>query len=237
MEKQSPVTTKITMRQIPEGEGPYERCMEKGPGVLSDAELLAVIIRTGSRQDTSIELAQKILKMGEEEGVSCLLHLSFDEFTAVKGIGKVKAAQLMCIAELSKRIWRSAGTREAAVYQEPEQIAGYYMEALRHLEQEHIYAMFFDTRQHLIRDVLLSKGTVNSSVLSPRDLFIEALRARAVRFAIVHNHPSGDPSPSREDKLLTKRVKEFGAVLGIPLVDHVIIGGNSYMSFKERGML
>ena len=86
MEKQSPVTTKITMRQIPEGEGPYERCMEKGPGVLSDAELLAVIIRTGSRQDTSIELAQKILKMGEEEGVSCLLHLSFDEFTAVKGL-------------------------------------------------------------------------------------------------------------------------------------------------------
>ena len=97
--------------------------------------------------------------------------------------------------------------------------------------------MFFDTKQHFIRDVLLSKGTVNSSVISPRELFIEALRARAVRFALVHNHPSGDPTPSREDQLLTMRMKEAGDVLGIVLVDHVIIGDTAYMSFKEPGML
>ena len=97
--------------------------------------------------------------------------------------------------------------------------------------------MFFDTRQHLIRDVLLSKGTVNSSVLSPRDLFIEALRARAVRFAIVHNHPSGDPAPSREDILITRRVHEAGMMIGVELLDHIIIGDNRYSSMREAGIL
>lgn len=97
--------------------------------------------------------------------------------------------------------------------------------------------MFFDTKQHFIKDVLLSKGTVNASVISPRELFVEALKARAVRFALIHNHPSGDPEPSREDELLTRRMKEAGIVLGIYLVDHIIIGNASYMSFKERGML
>ena len=228
---------KLTMRQMPKGEGPYERCMEKGAEVLSDAELLAVIIRTGSREDTSLELAQKLLKSGGEEGLSGLAHQSFEEFTKIRGFGKVKAAQLLCIFELSRRIWRNSGKKQNSCYHEPSQIADYYMQSLRHLDQEHIYAMFFDTKQHFIRDVLLSKGTVNSSVISPRELFIEALRARAVRFALVHNHPSGDPTPSREDQLLTMRMKEAGDVLGIVLVDHVIIGDTAYMSFKERGML
>lgn len=237
MENITPKREKLTMRKMPKGEGPYERCMEKGAEALSDSELLAVIIRTGSREDTSLELAQKLLKSGGEEGLFGLVHQSFEEFTKIRGIGKVKAAQLMCVFELSRRIWRSAGKNQNNCYSEPSQIADYYMQSLRCLDQEHIYAMFFDTKQHFIRDVLLSKGTVNSSVISPRELFIEALKARAVRFALVHNHPSGDPAPSREDQLLTMRMKEAGAVLGIVLVDHIIIGDTAYMSFKERGML
>lgn len=231
------ISNKMTMRQMPKGEGPYERCMEKGAEALSDSELLAVIIRTGSRSETSLELAQKILRLGGKEGLFGLLDQSFEEFTKINGIGRVKAAQLMCIFELSRRIWRSGGRLQEKPFQDPSQIADYYMQSLRHLDQEHIYAMFFDTKQHFIKDVLLSKGTVNASVISPRELFVEALKARAVRFALIHNHPSGDPEPSREDELLTRRMKEVGIVLGIYLVDHIIIGNASYMSFKERGML
>ena len=229
---------RATMRELPSGQGPYERCCQKGPEALSDAELLAVIIRTGSRKQTSLELAQEILLMdGGRDGIGGLCRRSLEELMAVSGIGKVKAAQLLCIGELSRRLWRSQTAREETRYQEPGQIAGYYMETLRHLEQEHVYAMFFDNKQNLIRDALLSKGTVNASVISPREVLMEALKAGAVRFALIHNHPSGDPSPSREDCLLTKRIKEAGAIMGIPLLDHVIIGDHAYISFKERGIL
>ncbi len=237
MKENAAQTKKLTMRQMPKGEGPYERCMEHGAETLSDSELLAVIIRTGSRESTSLELAQQVLKTGGEEGLFGLLSKSFEEFIKIRGIGQVKAAQLMCVFELSRRIWRSGGRLQTECYQEPSQIAEYYMQSLRFLDQEHIYAMFFDTKQHFIKDVLLSKGTVNASVISPRELFVEALKARAVRFALIHNHPSGDPTPSREDELLTRRMKEAGIVLGIWLVDHIIIGNTSYVSFKERGML
>ncbi len=226
------------MKELPAGQGPYERCCQRGPEVLSDAELLSVVIRTGTRDRTSLELAQEILGMdGGRDGIGGLCRRSLEEFMAVRGIGKVKAAQLLCVGELSKRLWRSRTAGEETQYREPEQIAGYYMEALRHLNQEHIYAMYFDNRQNLIRDVLLSKGTVNASVISPREVLIEGLRAGAVRFALVHNHPSGDPSPSKEDCLMTKRMKEAGAIMGICLLDHVIIGDNAYISFKERGIL
>ena len=229
---------RTTMKELPSGQGPYERCCEKGPGVLSDAELLSVIIRTGTRDQTSLELAQEILLMdGGRDGIGGLCRRSLEELMAVRGIGKVKAAQLLCIGELSRGLWRSRTVRDETKYREPEQIAGYYMEALRRLEQEHIYAMFFDNKQNLIRDVLLSKGTVNVSVISPREVLIEALKVNAVRFALIHNHPSGDPSPSREDCLMTKRIKEAGAIMGIALLDHIIIGDNVYISFKERGIL
>ena len=111
------------------------------------------------------------------------------------------------------------------------------MEDMRHLEQEQVRAMFFDTKQKLIRDVTLAKGTVNASVISPREIFIEGLRCGAVSLILVHNHPSGDPSPSREDELLTRRVEEAGKIIGISLLDHVIIGDTTYISLRERGIL
>ena len=122
-------------------------------------------------------------------------------------------------------------------FTQPEQIAEYYMEDLRHLEQEEIHVMFLNTKQNLLRDFLVSKGTVNASVITPREILIEGLRSLAVSMILVHNHPSGDPSPSESDLLLTRRVKEAGDVIGISLLDHIIIGDKRYLSFRQQQIM
>lgn len=227
-----------TMKEIPYEDRPYERCLRDGPEQLSDAQLLSIIIRTGSREDNSLALASKILALNyPQEGILGLLHLSLPELMSVKGIGKVKGIQLMCIGELSKRIWKRKISEPLTSFHQPREIAAYYQEELRHNEQEQFRAMFFNTRQALIRDILLTKGTVNASLASPREIFIEALRYQAVTMVLVHNHPSGDPAPSQEDIALTGRVAECGNLIGIRLLDHIIIGDASYVSFKERGLL
>lgn len=237
-ESSRPQKVRKKMKDIPAEERPYERCLKMGPEHLTDAELLAVIIRTGSREETSLELAQKILALNyPNKGILGLLHLSLPEFMKIKGIGQVKAIQLLCIGELSRRIWRQAAGAGKSVLKEPSQIAEYCMEEMRHLEQEQVRVLFFDTRQHLIRESVISKGTVNSSLISPREIFIEALRCGAVALILVHNHPSGDPAPSKEDELMTRRVFEAGQMIGIYLLDHVIIGDTTYISLRERGIL
>ena len=165
------------------------------------------------------------------------MHLSLAEFMKVKGIGKVKAIQLLCVGELSRRIWRQAAKAKQPILKDPPEIANYCMEDMRHLEQEQVRVLFFDTKQHLLQDTVLSKGTVNASAISPREIFIEALRCGAVALILVHNHPSGDPTPSRNDELLTRRVLESGQVLGILLLDHIIIGDTTYISLRERGII
>lgn len=226
-----------TMKEIPGPDRPYEKCERLGAEALTDAELLSIIIRTGARGEHSLALAQKILSLNEPAGILGLLHLSLPELTAVKGIGRVKGLQLLCIGELSKRIWKTLAVQETKHYESPEEIAAFYMEDMRHMEQEELHLMMFNTKNMLIRESCLFRGTVNASVASSREIFIEALRYHAVRLALVHNHPSGDSSPSREDIGLTEKVERAGELLGLTLLDHVIIGDNSYFSFKERGML
>ncbi|MCI8949463.1 MAG: DNA repair protein RadC [Lachnospiraceae bacterium] len=231
-------TKRKNMKDLPAEERPYERCLKMGPEHLTDSELLAVIIRTGSTEETSLELAQKILALNyPNTGILGLLHLSLAEFMKVKGIGKVKAIQLLCVGELSRRIWRQAAKAKQPILKDPPEIANYCMEDMRHLEQEQVRVLFFDTKQHLLQDTVLSKGTVNASAISPREIFIEALRCGAVALILVHNHPSGDPTPSRNDELLTRRVLESGQVLGILLLDHIIIGDTTYISLRERGII
>lgn len=226
----------LKMKELPDENRPYEKCLKEGPEHLSDAELLAVIIRTGSREKNSLELASGILSLKHPEGILGLLHLSLPELMAVKGIGKVKGIQLLCIGELSKRIWRKKALEEPLIFQNPRSIADYYQEEMRHMEQEQFRVMMFNSKQALIRETMLSKGTVNASLATPREVFIEALRYQAVSIIVVHNHPSGDPTPSREDILLTKRIQAAGDLIGIKLLDHIIIGDNSYVSLKERGL-
>jgi DNA repair protein RadC len=226
------------MKDIPVDERPYEKCEKNGPECLSDAELLSIIIRTGSKENNSLALAQKILALNyPQEGILGLLHLSMPELMQIKGIGNVKGAQLMCIGELSRRIWKKTILKETQAFRNPLDIVNYFVEDMRHKEREVVSIMLLDTKGTLIRDVLISQGTVNASIVSPREIFLEALKYHAVSLVMVHNHPSGDPTPSQEDIHLTHRVKEAGELIGIQLLDHIIIGDNSYISLKERGII
>ena len=228
---------KLTMKQLPKEDRPYEKCLESGAASLTDAELLAVIIRTGSREETSLELARQILSLeGQENRLLGLLHHSLEDYCRIKGVGKVKGAQLMCIGELSRRIWNCKARETPVSFTHPEQIADYYMEDMRHLEQENLKLLLLNTKNILLRDITVSRGTVNASCATPREIYIEALRFRACGIILLHNHPSGDPAPSREDCLFTERVREAGRLVGVPLLDHIIIGDNSYVSLRERGI-
>lgn len=229
---------RIRMKDLPSEDRPYEKCLSQGPEALTDAELLAVIIRTGSRDESSLDLAGKLLALGSPgDGLLGLLHHSLNDFMRIKGVGRVKGIQLLCIGELSRRIWKRHANRDSVAFEHPRAIADYYMEDMRHLEQEEIRVMFLNTKQILIKDLLISRGTVNASVMTPREILIEALRCCAVSMVLVHNHPSGDPSPSQADRMLTQRVREAGTLIGITLIDHIIIGDRRYLSFREQKIL
>ena len=228
----------MKIKDIPNDDRPYERCLREGPERLSDTELLSILLRTGSKELNSLELASSILALNyTNDGILGLLHLSLPEFMSVKGIGKVKGIQLLCVGELSRRIWKRKAREQVRIFQTPDAVAKYFQEDMRHIKQEQFYIMLFNTRQVLIRDILISQGTVNASLASPREIFIEALRYQAVSLILVHNHPSGNPEPSMEDIALTRRVFEAGQLIGIHLQDHVIIGEHTYVSMKERGLL
>lgn len=226
-----------TMKMLPESERPYEKALEYGAESLSDAELLSVILRTGTKDVPARELAEQILTLGEPSGLAGILHYTVPDYKAIRGIGNVKAIQLTCIGELSKRIWRSLKTETPLECGHPADIAEYYMEEMRHKEQEYLKLLILNTKNILIKEIDISKGTVNASLATPRELFIEALRYRGTSIVLLHNHPSGDAAPSRNDCLFTKRVEEAGKLMGIPLLDHIIIGDMTYVSLKERGIL
>lgn len=226
------------MQDMPETQQPYEKCLKNGAEALSDSELLAVILRCGTYGANSVSLADQILTLTHETaypGLPGLLHLSPADLMNIKGIGRVKAIQLKCIGELSKRLAATAA-RPGITLNQPKSIAVYFMERLRHAEQEHLYCMMFDTKNHLLKEQLLSVGTVSGTMISPREIFLEALKYHASFVVLVHNHPSGDPAPSRQDIDLTQRVLHTGSMLGIPLQDHIIIGDQRYCSFVEEGL-
>ncbi|MDO4557314.1 MAG: DNA repair protein RadC [Lachnospiraceae bacterium] len=231
------MNTNKKMKELPCGERPYEKCMNFGSESLSDAELLAIILRSGIPGCTSVELAQKILKYCKgQEGLSGIHHLSIQELMQIPGIGKVKAIQIKAIGELSKRLSRRQN-RELPVFHDPKSIADYYMEYLRHEEQENLICMMLDTKNRLLGERKIFKGTVNASIVSPREVFLEALRYGAVNIILVHNHPSGDATPSTPDLQVTNRIAETGELLGIHLLDHIIIGNQEYISLREKELL
>lgn len=226
-----------TLKELPLTERPYEKCEKLGTEILSDAELLAIIIRTGSVNERAVDVATRVLKHSKSyPGLIGLNHLSMKELISIKGIGRVKAIQLLCIAELTKRM--SKATNEGGLrFITPEAVANYYMQDMRHLTQEKILLVMLDSKSKILKDMIISSGTVNSSILSPRDILLNALKYEAVNIIILHNHPSGDPTPSSEDIHSTKRMKEAGNLIGIKLMDHIIIGDNKYVSLGEKGFL
>ena len=220
-----------TVKELPDSEKPYEKFLISGVESLSDAELIAVIIRSGTRGTRSVEVAQELLRQDGHDLLN-LYTLSVQDMQKIPGIGQVKAIQLKCIAELSKR---RAKTRykERICLGDPGSIASYYMEDMRHESRERTMVLLFDAKCRLLEKVMMSVGSATAALVSPREIFLAALDKSAIQIVLMHNHPSGDPSPSAEDDAVTKRVAECGALLGIPLVDHIIIGDRTYYSYRE----
>lgn len=219
-----------TIKELPESERPYEKCERLGPGALTDAELLAAVLRSGTKDKRATGLAVEILGLHPYyEGLLGICHVTMNELMRIRGIGRVKAVQILCIAELSMRL-SSQKVHKKISFHTPKSIADYYMEKMRHLN-------LFNGKNKVIKELKVSVGTVNQTVASPREVFLEALKYEAVYLILLHNHPSGDPTPSRQDVSVTKRIKEAGELLGIYLSDHIIIGDRSYVSFKEQQLL
>lgn len=222
---------------LPLEDRPYEKCVRHGVQALTNRELLAVVLRTGSKGRHVLELAEELLRLvPEREGFTGLRRLSLEELSEVRGIGKVKAVQLKCILEIARRMSREDAGKGIS-FTDPGSIAEYYMEDLRHEEQEVLLLLMLNQKGRLLREKYIFRGTVNSSIVSPREIFLEALSSRAVQVVLLHNHPSGDPRPSREDLDVTRRIAQAGELLGISLADHIIIGEHTYVSFREKNYL
>lgn len=224
------------MKDIPNAERPYEKCLKQGAEALSDAELLAVLLRTGTKGENVLALAKRLLYQDGGAGLLGIHQFSFQSLMKLKGIGKVKAVQILCLSELAKRLSK-ASVEPRLRFSSSQSVAEYYMEDLRHRNQEVMKLLLLNSKVELIDETNISKGTVNASLVTPRELFVEALKKEAVSMILLHNHPSGDPTPSRDDILTTKRISECGLLIGIELLDHIIIGNNCYVSFQEENLL
>ena len=226
-----------TMKELPKEQRPYEKCRQYGAKQLTNQELLAVILRSGTTDCTSIELADKIYSLHPvHKGIASLPYLTYESLIKIKGIGPVKAVQILCIAELSKRITTSRA-KERLSFTTPGTIADYYMESMRHLTKEQLIVILLDNKNRFIRDCILSIGTINASLISPREIFLEAFHYEAVNIILVHNHPSGDSTPSKEDIYVTRKIAKAGKLLGIQLLDHIILGEHQYTSLFQAGLL
>jgi len=219
---------------LPENERPRERLFRYGVGALSNSELLAIILRSGSKKENILNLSSRIIK--KNGGLNGLLNSGLDDFMSLHGIGKAKAAQLAALIELSKR-FKSYKDGDEYKISSPKDAVELVMEEMRSLKQEYLKVIMLNTKNVVIfiRDV--SIGSLNSSIVHPREVFCDAIKKSSASIVICHNHPSGDPTPSNEDINITYRLKECGKLLGIDLLDHLIIGNGKYISLKEKGIL
>lgn len=237
--KTQEIRTKETQTKAPQtADKPYEKFLKLGPESLSETELLAVILRTGTKNCPALQLAGKVLSLakGREKGLNALHHITMQELMELPGIGEVKAVKIKCIAELSKRMARERMSGDLK-FDRPGTVADYFMEELRHEEKEKVLLLSLDNKLHLIEKYVLSIGTINTSLVSPREVFVRAFKCQASHVMLLHNHPSGDASPSRQDIQITAKIKEVGELTDISLIDHLIIGDGRYTSFKEKGLL
>lgn len=222
------------LRELPADERPRERMQQHGASALSHAELLAILLRTGTRNESAVRLAERILN--DCGGLKRFAERNWDELTHIRGIGPAKALQLQASIELGRRVARSRLPDTVRIAR-PQDAADLLMEELRHLREEHFVCLFLNTKNQVIGRQTLSIGSLNASVVHPREVFRAAIRRSSASILCAHNHPSGDPTPSPEDIALTRRLAEAGELIGIELLDHLVIGDNRYISLKESGCL
>lgn len=224
------------VRELPVDERPRERLLALGPGFLSNVELLAIVLRNGSREKSALQVAQEILGMHREDGVSALARMSAGELMGIRGIGSAKAAEIMAAVELGKRLSSSA-VRQRAVVTCPEDAADYAMPRFRYEDRENFAVILLNVKNHILSMPVISVGSLTASVVHPREVFKVAIQQTAASIILVHNHPSGDPTPSKEDIEITARLVQVGRVMDIPVLDHIILGNDNYISLKEKGVI
>ena len=231
---------KLTMKQLPEGERPYEKLEHYGASALSDAELLAVLLRSGTRQEKVTDVAVRLLTQAAEHselsGLSALFSLSVPQLASMSGIGRVRAVQLKAVLEICARLHRDRAS-EALVAGCPEQIADAYMDMLRYRPTEVLKILYLNNRHRKILEVDMAEGSENAAFFNLSAVIRTALEHHATRLILMHNHPGGDPSPSDEDIQTTRQVAQACQLVNLKLLDHIIIGGGTYYSFKEEGLL
>jgi len=227
----------LTIKDLPKNERPRERLQRYGAQALSDAELLAVLIRTGTPTESALVLAQRILKGdGVKTGLSFVAEASLEELSNIKGIGLAKSVQLKAAIELGRRI-SSCKNSDVISINSPADVKNLLMEEMRFLKKEYFKVILLNVKNHVISVENISIGSLNTSIVHPREVFKPAIKRSSASIILAHNHPSGDPTPSHEDIQITKRLVEAGKVLGIEVLDHVIIGDGVFFSFKEKGIL
>ncbi|NQX69548.1 DNA repair protein RadC [Paenibacillus alba] len=226
--------TSLMLREVPNEERPRERMLQYGAGALSHVELLAILLRTGTVSESAVRLASRILN--ESGGLRSLVDMSKDQLTQIKGIGDAKALQIMAGIELGRRLAKSSYAERVTI-RSPKDIANLMSEDLRYLQKEHFVCLFLNTKNHLLAQETLSMGSLNASIVHPREVFRAAIKRSSASIVCVHNHPSGDPTPSPEDIQLTHRLVEAGTIIGIEVLDHVIIGDQRFISLKEQGFM
>lgn len=223
----------ILIKEMAEHERPRERMMRLGPQELSNAELLAIILATGTRGESAVHLADRLLtRFGDVRG---LLELSTDELQQEPGIGVAKACQLAAISEFSVRIAESR--LHEAVIRQPQDLADLLMPYFQQLAHEEFMVVLLDTKNKVLSKRTIFRGSLNASIVHPREVFKYAIRHSAAAIVVAHNHPSGDPTPSREDIDVTRRLVEAGKIIGIEVLDHVVFGDGKTISMKAKGLV
>lgn len=231
---ESSITSVYTLRDVPPEERPRERMLRSGAGSLSNAELIAILLRTGTIKESAVILAQRLLI--EAGGLRQLAQMNTEQLTAIKGIGHAKALQIQAGIELGRRMVRTTQP-ETVTIRSPHDVSLLVSEELRYLQKEHFVCLFLNTKNHVIGQETLSIGSLNASIVHPREVFLAAIKRSSASIICVHNHPSGDPTPSPEDIEITRRLAEAGQVIGIDVLDHVIVGDTKNVSLKELGLM
>jgi DNA repair protein RadC len=225
----------FTVRDLPLNERPRERLLKLGSEALSAQEILALILGRGIKGESVMVTSQKLLsRFGNLKGIA---NASVEELSEVRGVGLAKAAQIKAALELSKRLEGDAGERQKPMVKSPEDVVNIAKSQLKGKKKEHFLVLCLDTRNRVINCRPVSIGSLDASIVHPREVFKEAVSSSAASVIFVHNHPSGDPEPSKEDVELTKRLVKAGEIIGIDVLDHIIICDRSYLSLKAKNLL
>lgn len=223
----------MKIKDLPISERPYERLERYGPELLTEAELLAIIIKTGTKEKTAIQIAQEVLNCDyENKGISFLRNVSLEQLENIKGVGKIKAIQLRALGELTARLLHKKPSDKSKITT-PEDASSLVMAELKDLKYEVIKTILLDKQNHVLRVITNCIGGLNTVAIEGRELFKEPIKSSAAKIILVHNHPSGSTIPSKNDIEFTKKMNSIGNIVGIEIIDHIIIGGSNFCSLKR----